>query len=65
MRTNKRTSRDAALGGETTFPSEGRRIDEQKKADVIPLFRLLMKQPPADHDIRTCPICTRYGITEI
>jgi hypothetical protein len=65
MRTNNRTSKDAALSGETTSPSEERCKDEQKKAEVILLFRLLMRQPPANHDFRTCPICKRYGITEI
>jgi len=33
--------------------------------DLTPLFTLLVRQPPQDHDFRTCPICQRYGITEI
>jgi len=33
--------------------------------DSLALFRLLTREPPSDHDFRTCPICTRYGITEI
>jgi hypothetical protein len=36
-----------------------------ERADLIPLFRLLAKQPPSDHDFNTCPICKRYGITGI
>lgn len=43
---------DAAAGGEA-------------RAELLALFRLLLKQPPKDHDVRTCPICKRYGITEI
>jgi hypothetical protein len=36
-----------------------------KRADLVPLFRLLMRQPPANHDCHSCAICKRYGITEI
>jgi hypothetical protein len=35
------------------------------RAEIVALFRLLMREPPSDHDFRTCPICKRYGITEI
>lgn len=35
------------------------------EADLTPLFRLLMRQPPKDHHFETCPICNRYGIREI
>lgn len=38
---------------------------ERRSADLIPLFRLLSRRPPMDHDFRNCPICKRYGITEI
>jgi hypothetical protein len=34
-------------------------------ADLLPLFRLLARQPAKDHDFRTCPICKKHGITEI
>ena len=45
-------------------------IEEEKKAerdgvDLVPLFRLLARQPPKDHDFRMCPICKRHGIAEI
>lgn len=33
--------------------------------ELIALFRLLMREPSADHDFRACPICKRYGITNI
>jgi hypothetical protein len=35
------------------------------RADVLALFRLLMREPPTDHDFKSCPICKRYGITAI
>jgi len=35
------------------------------RADLIALFRLLLREPPPDHDFKTCPICKRYGITHI
>ena len=36
-----------------------------ERADLIALLRLLIREPPADHDFHTCPICKRYGITRI
>lgn len=33
--------------------------------ELLALFRLLMREPPADHDFGTCLICKRYGITGI
>jgi hypothetical protein len=33
--------------------------------ELLALFRLLLREPPADHDFGTCPICKRYGITGI
>lgn len=38
---------------------------ELSSYDLTPLFTLLMRQPPKDHDFHTCPMCQRYGITEI
>ena len=64
MRTKNRASKNAPQSEETA-PTEVRLADEEEKAHLIPLFRLLMKRPPANHDFRTCPICTQYGITEI
>lgn len=40
-------------------------VDDSQRADLIPLFRLLARQPPPDHDFRNCPICKRHGITNI
>ena len=39
--------------------------DPKEVAEIVALFRLLMREPPSDHDFRTCPICMRYGIIEI
>ena len=33
--------------------------------ELLALFRLLVREPPTDHDFRTCPICKQYGITGI
>lgn len=35
------------------------------RADLVALFRLLLREPPPDHDFKTCPLCKRYGITSI
>jgi len=38
---------------------------DETRVEIIALFRLLMKELPPDHDVRTCPICRQYGITRI
>lgn len=40
-------------------------IQDARRDEVVALFRFLMKEPPQDHDFRTCPTCKRYGITGI
>jgi len=41
--------------------------EEQCKTlrDLLPLFRLLMREPPQGHDFKTCPLCKRHGIDRI
>jgi hypothetical protein len=51
---SRQTSREAKNNG-----------DNAKRADLVALFRLLLREPPADHDFKTCPLCKRYGITSI
>jgi len=34
-------------------------------AELIPLFRVLLRKPPQGHDFKTCPVCKKYAITEI
>ena len=34
-------------------------------AELISLFRILLKKPPQGHDFKTCPVCKKYGIAEI
>jgi hypothetical protein len=71
MRRNERknTEADRESGINVRVPREApgaaKIVDAQERADLIPLFRLLTRQPSADHDFRTCPICKRSGITEI
>jgi hypothetical protein len=36
-----------------------------EEVTMLALFRLLMKDPGANHDFHTCATCKRYGITEI
>jgi hypothetical protein len=61
----------ARIGEESTArvnpaaPSPPGFENTKKRADLVTLFRLLMRQPAADHDFRSCPICKRYGILEI
>jgi hypothetical protein len=38
---------------------------EASRDELVALMRLLLKEPPPDHDFATCPICKKYGITEI
>jgi len=55
-----------------SFPGKEGREKELKQEehvhsapDLLPLFRLLMREPAQGHDFKTCPICTRYGIDRI
>jgi hypothetical protein len=38
---------------------------ETARAELLTLLRLLVREPPPDHDFATCPTCKRYGITSI
>ena len=46
---------------EDRIPAEG----QFDQASLIALFRFLTRQPPPGHDFKSCPICKRYGITNI
>jgi hypothetical protein len=35
------------------------------RPELVALIRMLLREPPADHDFKTCPICEGYGITSI
>ena len=39
--------------------------EEHAPSDLLPLFRLLMKEPPQGHDFKTCAVCKQYGIDPI
>ena len=60
-------SRDEAFKEEELGASDSQQANDKEspRYDLTPLFALLVRQPPKDHDFRTCPICQRYGITEI
>jgi hypothetical protein len=59
------------ISGEKAVPSALQTLTEEQenqpkdRAVLVALFRLLMREPPADHDCRTCPICKRHGIKDI
>ena len=38
---------------------------EAARAELLTLLRLLVREPPPDHNFQTCPTCKRYGITSI
>ncbi len=48
-------------------PEEGFEVNTKQEdvSDILLLMRILLKNPPPDHDCRTCPICRKYGITEL
>jgi hypothetical protein len=65
MHTKNRRGKKDRLGEDSTPPNMEQAAHEDQRADLVPLFRLLTRQPPADHDFRTCPICRRHRIIEI
>jgi hypothetical protein len=53
---------------ESANAKEPRKEPRPKKADIselIPLFHILVKAPPADHHPETCPVCQKYELTRI
>lgn len=43
---------------------------KQEETDTVPvelviLIKALLNEPPADHDLLTCPLCKKYGISNI
>jgi hypothetical protein len=38
---------------------------EAARAELLTLLRLLVREPPRDHEFKTCAICKRYRITGI
>lgn len=65
MRLENRTKDDDLFEEKSAQTEEAAPASGEIRADLMALFRLLLKQPPKDHDVRTCPICKRYRITEI
>jgi hypothetical protein len=39
--------------------------DDDDIQRLLPLFRLLVREPPEGHDFATCPVCKRHGITDL
>jgi len=40
-------------------------VEKAPSPELLALFRLLIREPPAEHDFGTCPTCKEYGITSI
>lgn len=58
----KKTAEAANAGNcDAATPSD----QQVEQAALLALLRLLMREPPPDHDFKTCLICKRHGITEI
>lgn len=55
------------MAKEQPTPKEGTEARTKKEdvQDILPLMLILLKNPPPDHDCRTCPICKEFGITEL
>ena len=45
--------------------AQGDEKREEPHAELVALFRLLMREPPTGHDFRTCPSCKQCAITTI
>jgi len=39
--------------------------NERIPAELIALLRMLLREPPPDHDFATCEICKARGITQL
>ena len=39
--------------------------EERVPAELIALFRVLLREPPPDHNFETCLICRELGITQL
>ena len=59
-RTSSRTA------GDPPKEIRDRELNSQNRhTELLALLRLLTREPPRDHDFKTCPICKRHGITTI
>jgi len=38
---------------------------ERVPADLIALLRILLQEPPPNHDFETCEICKAHGVTQL
>jgi len=58
---------DNKIENESTMEAELSELlpPEAARAELMTLLRLLMREPPPDHDFETCPTCKHYGITGI
>ncbi len=64
------STHDCDAEGMPTNPSQLRREEtDDRETEARPelraLLRLLLREPPPDHDCKTCPLCRKYGIVDL
>jgi len=66
MPPKRKITRDAgSKPSEANEESTAKNGGKTEPADVVALFRLLLREPTSDHNFATCPTCKRYGLTRI
>jgi hypothetical protein len=62
-------SEESEQASKPEVKSQGQRTevrdDQNERGALTALLRLLLREPPPNHDFKTCPTCRRYGITKI
>lgn len=46
-------------------PANEETKEERIPAELIGLLRILLREPPPDHNFETCLICRELGITQL
>jgi hypothetical protein len=59
------TAMDLNASAKAKEPHEEPRPTKADISELIPLFHILVKSPPPDHDPETCPVCKEYELTRI
>jgi hypothetical protein len=70
MQSKRHSKQSNNLDGFPSLPQKGaeeplKASSETPSPELLALFRLLVREPPPDHDFNACPVCKRYGITHI
>lgn len=67
MMSKSQESPNNSLAGKSKSEDESPKLlsPEAARAELLTLVRLLVREPPPEHNLHACPICKRYGITAI